>query len=215
MNFRYPVFLDLTNKKCLVIGEGPEVLAKIRALVDAAAHLVYINPTAVPAIVEMASASIIEWRARRFEPHDLAGCFLVITDQADNSEVFRLAEQQNILCNAVDDPKHCRFSFGSVYRRGDLTIAISTNGWAPALAVRLREQFERQLGPEYGELLALLREVRPQIQSRISDPSARRDLWYRILDSDVLEKLRAGQRDAAMQTIRNMIEQFVQQHFAF
>lgn len=206
MNFSYPIFLDLTGKRCLVIGEGPEMLAKIRSLVDARAHVFYVNPAAEPAIAEMASALLIRWEARRFEPHDLAGCFLVITSQKDNSEVFRMAEEQNILCNAVDDPKHCRFSFGSIHRRGDLTVAISTNGCAPALAVRLRERLEAQIGAEYGEFLVLLKEIRPEIASRVRDFSARRKLWYRIIDSDVLEKLRAGQRDTATQLLRRMIE---------
>ncbi len=207
MDFRYPIFLDLAGKRCVVIGEGSEMLAKIRGLVDARAHVLYVNPTAEPAIAAMAATSSITWARRRFEPQDLAGCFLAITSQDDNSEVFRLAEEQNVLCNAVDDPKHCRFSFGSIHRDGDLTIAISTNGWAPALAVRLRQLLEREIGPEYGEMLAILRELRPEIASRVKDFTARRELWYRIVDSDALEKLRAGQREEAMRLIRSMIEE--------
>jgi siroheme synthase-like protein len=209
VNFRYPIFLDLIGKKCLVTGTGHDLAAKIRSLLDAGARVVYVNPSAEPAIADLASASLIDWQSRGFEAQDLAGCLLVITDQHDNSEVFRLAEQQNILCNAVDDPEHCRFAFGSVHRQGDLTIAVSTNGWAPALAVRLREQIEREIGPEYAALLAILKEIRPEITSRIADFDARRDLWYRIVDSDVLDVLRAGQLDSARQKIRNMIEHAV------
>ena len=206
MNFRYPIFLDLAGKQCLVTGEHAEMAAKIRALLDAGAHVVYVNPRAGPAIADLSHAGCIEWRAHTFQPEDLSDCFLVITGQDDNSEVFRLAEERNILCNAVDDPEHCRFSFGSVHRRGDLTVAISTNGWAPALAVRLRQQLEREIGPEYGDFLALLREVRAEINSRISDFATRRDLWYRIVDSDVLDKLRSGQREAAVRSIRQMMD---------
>jgi siroheme synthase-like protein len=110
-----------------------------------------------------------------------------------------------VLVNSVDDPEHCRFSFGSVHRQGDLTIAISTNGVAPALAVRLRERLAREIGPEYQEFLQMLREVRDEIGSRIADFSARRALWYRIIDSDILDKLRAGQRDEAERTLRSML----------
>jgi siroheme synthase-like protein len=206
VNFRYPIFLDLTGKKCLVTGEGHELAPKIRALLDAGARVLYVNPRAESSIADLASASLIDWQQRPFEPQDLTGCFLVITDQNDNSRVFRLAEEQNVLCNAVDDPEHCRFSYGSVHRQGDLAIAISTNGWAPALAVRVREQIEREIGPEYAALLAILKEVRPEINSLLADFSARRDLWYRIVDSDVLETLRAGQFDSAKQKVRDMIE---------
>lgn len=185
MNFRYPIFLDLTGKRCLVIGEGSETTAKIQALRDAGA--------------------IVAWRADDSALDEFANCFLMITNLPDNSKVFRFCEERNILCNSVDDPEHCRFIFGSVHREGDLTIAISTNGAAPALAVRLREQFEREIGPEYGDFLALLKEAREEIQSRIADFNARRDLWYRILDSNALELVRAGELEAARATIQQLI----------
>ena len=209
MNFRFPIFLDLTGKKCLVTGEGYEVGGKVKALVDASAMVVYVNPDAEISIRLLAEAGLIEWQARPFEPGDLAECFLVISDLEDNAEIFRLAEEQRVLCNAVDDPPHCRFSFGSVHRQGDLTIGISSNGWAPAVAVRIRQRLEREIGPEYGELLNLLKVLRPEIAARISDFSVRRNLWYRIVDSAVLETLSKGRRAAAAQMIRQMIEDAV------
>lgn len=209
VNFRYPIFLDLARKKCLVIGEGSEIAAKIRALVDASADVVYVNPQAEPAIQELWTATRIRWEPRDFIPEDLRGCFLVITDQNDNAEIFRLAEEQKVLCNSADDPAHCRFSFGSVHRQGDLTIAISTNGWAPALAVRLKQQLEREIGAEYAGLLDLLREIRPEITERIPDFAVRRQLWYRIVDSDVLVQLRRGHRSEAVSMVRRMIDEAI------
>lgn len=187
MNFRYPVFLDVSGKKCLIIGEGRELAAKAGALLDAGANVTRLNSGAL-------------------RPEHLDGCFLIITNQPDNAEVFRLAEERNILCNAVDDPARCRFSFGAVHRQGDLTIAISTNGQSPALAVRLKEQFQREIGPEYGDLLEVLTAVRAEIANRVPDFAARRELWYRLVDSDVLGLLRTGKRDAAVRVLREMIE---------
>jgi precorrin-2 dehydrogenase / sirohydrochlorin ferrochelatase len=209
LNFRYPIFLDLAGKKCLVTGEGYEVPQKLQALVDASANVVYVNPRADSTIEALFEAGLIRWEKRDFEPQDLDGCFLVITDREDNSDIFRLAEEQRILCNAVDDPPNCRFSFGSVHRQGDLTVAISTNGWAPAMAVRLREKLEREVGLEYGTFLELLKAVRPEITSRIAEFSARRELWYRIVDSDVLELLRNDQLKPATAKVRQMIEDAV------
>jgi precorrin-2 dehydrogenase / sirohydrochlorin ferrochelatase len=206
MNFRLPVFLDVTGKRCLVTGAGYEVAGKIKALIDAGAETLYINPSAVPEIDHWAAMDLLVWKRRAFEPADLDGCLLVITDHQDNSEIFRLAEERGILCNSVDDPEHCRFSFGSVYRQGDLNIAISTNGWAPALAVRLRQRLDREIGPEYGALLALLKDARPTITRRISDFARRRDLWYRIIDSSVLVKLREGHQQEAAEQVRELIE---------
>jgi precorrin-2 dehydrogenase / sirohydrochlorin ferrochelatase len=206
MNFRYPIFLDLSGKKCLVIGEGHEIAGKVRSLVDAAAKVTYVNPRAAPAIEALAAAGRISWARRGFEPPDLDGCFLAIADGKENAEIFRLAEERQVLMNAVDDPEHCRFSFGSVHRQGDLTISISTNGVAPALAVRLRERLEREIGPEYAELLRMLKEVRGEIGERLADFNARRALWYRIVDSDILDKLREGRRDEASRALRQMID---------
>jgi siroheme synthase-like protein len=209
LNFRFPIFLDLTGKKCLVVGEGYEVPQKVQALVDASASVVYVNPHADPKIEALFEAGLIRWERREFSPEDLADCFLVISDREDNAELFRLAEERRILCNSVDDPPNCRFSFGSLHRQGDLTIAISTNGWAPAVAVRLKEKLQREVGPEYGVLLGLLKSVRPEITSRIADFGARRDLWYRIVDSDVLLILREGQTERAAAKIRQMIDDTV------
>jgi siroheme synthase-like protein len=205
MNFRFPVFLDLSGKKCLVTGEGYEVASKVQALVDASASVSYINPQAEPAIEAMAASGLIHWEKRPFAPADLQGLFLVISDLEDNSEIFRLAEEQHVLCNSVDDPDHCRFSFGSIHRRGELTIAISTNGWAPAVSVRLKEKLQRDIGPEYSDFLDLLKSVRAQITAQITDFSKRRELWYRIVDSEVLSMLARGQKDAAVRLVQEMI----------
>jgi precorrin-2 dehydrogenase / sirohydrochlorin ferrochelatase len=209
VNFRFPVFLDLTGKNCLVTGEGYEIPSKVQALVDASAKVTYVNPRADERIADLARQGRIRWEARDFLPEDLADCFLVITDSDNNAEIFRMAEERNVLCNAVDDPQYCRFSFGSVHRQGDLTIAISTNGLAPALAVRLRQWLEREIGNEYAEFLRLLKELRPEITERIGDFESRRELWYRIVDSDALAKLRSGNVELAAARIRQFLEEAV------
>ena len=206
MNFRYPIFLDLTGKKCVVIGEGFEIAAKVRALLGAAAIVTYVNPSAEPGIKKMADEGSIHWERRKFIPADLDGCLLLITDLDDNSEIFKLAESRNVLCNAVDDPPYCRFSFGSIHRQGDLTIAISTNGRAPTVAVRLRQWLEREIGPEYADLLRLMKEARSGVNQQISDFNTRKDLWYRIVDSDVLQLLRDDKESEAVEKIQRLID---------
>jgi siroheme synthase-like protein len=207
MNFRYPIFLDLSGKKCLVVGEGHEVASKVQGLAEAGAKVVYANPRAEPAIAALAAAGRISWERRDFEERDLDECFLAITDSEDNPKIFELAEKRRVLVNAADDPEHCRFSFGSVHRQGDLTIAISTNGVAPALTVRLRERLEREIGPEYADLLQMLKEVRGEIGERVADFSTRRALWYRIIDSEILDDLRAGRHENAQRALRQMIKE--------
>lgn len=205
MNFRYPIFLDLTGKKCVVTGEGFEVAAKVRALAEASADVRYINPRAVPEIEALAAAGSVRWEVREFSPEDLDECFLVITCSPRNADIFRMAEARNVLCNAVDDPANCRYSYGSIHRSGDLTVGISTNGIAPAIAVRLKQKFQREIGPEYGELLEQLRRIRPEITSRITDFDKRKQLWYAIADSEALALMKGGQHEAALRLIRQLI----------
>jgi siroheme synthase-like protein len=209
MNFRYPVFLDVGGKKCLVTGEGYEVAFKVKNLVDCGAEVSYVNPRAEADIEALASGGLLNWEQREFAETDLDNCFLVISDLEDNSEIFRLAESRGILCNCVDDPEHCRFSFGSMHRQGDLTIAISTNGWAPAVAVRLKEWLQREVGPEYGEFLKMLKAVRPAITNRISDFGKRRELWYRIVDSNFPARIRAGESYAVEGEICKMVQETI------
>ncbi|HMF78002.1 MAG TPA: bifunctional precorrin-2 dehydrogenase/sirohydrochlorin ferrochelatase [Bryobacteraceae bacterium] len=206
MNFRYPIFLDLSGKKCLVTGEGYEVASKVKSLVEASAHVTYVSPRAEPAIEALAAAGLLHWETREFEPRDLDGCFLVVSDLEDNAAIFRMAEEQRILCNAVDDPECCRFSFGAVHRQGDLTIAISTNGYAPALAVRLKQRLQREVGPEFAEFVQMLKEARPLVTSRIADFGARRALWYRIVDSEILALLRDGNTEGAQALLYSLVD---------
>jgi siroheme synthase-like protein len=207
MNFRYPIFLDISGKRCLVTGEGFEIAAKTRKLIELGAQVTYVNPIAEPSIAILAAKGYIEWRQRDFEPADLDGCFLVITDHVDNARIFQLAEERNVLCNSVDDPEHCRFSFGSIVSRGDLTLAISTNGAAPALAVRLREQLQRDLGPEYEQFVSMLSDLRPEIARELPDFEARKELWYRMVDSGALDEIRQGRAEQARGLLRNLLSE--------
>ncbi|HXE14323.1 MAG TPA: bifunctional precorrin-2 dehydrogenase/sirohydrochlorin ferrochelatase [Bryobacteraceae bacterium] len=207
MNFRYPVFLDVAEKRCLVTGEGPEIPVKVRMLVERGAEVVYVHPTADSAIERLAREGRITWYAREFQAGDLDGCFLVISAGPYNSKIFKLAERRNVLCNAADDPDYCRFSFGSVVERGNLRIAVSTNGAAPALAVRLREKLEKDIGAEYGLFTEMLGELRAEIAATIPDFGKRRELWYRLVDSEALALIRQGRPEEARRLLRKLVDE--------
>jgi precorrin-2 dehydrogenase/sirohydrochlorin ferrochelatase len=207
MNFRYPIFVDVAGKRCLVAGAGHELPGKIHRLLEQGAIVFYVNPEAVPEIRALAAGGLIEWHRREVQPADVQDCFLVITDREDNSAIFEAAERNNILCNSVDDPEHCRFSFGSVLSRGDLKIAVSTNGIAPALAVRLRERLEREIGDEYALFVQLLGEVRTEIATSIPVFERRKALWYDLVDSDALQLIGDGRYADAQHLIRTLVEE--------
>lgn len=148
----FPIFLKLEGKRCLVVGAGSVAEGKIRGLIDAGAAVEVVAPEAVWQIQKWSWEGVVGWKARTFQPADLDQAAMVIAATSVpevNAEVFREARVRNVLCNSVDDPQNCDFYYPAVVNRGDLQIAISTNGRSPALAQRLRRELETQFGPEY------------------------------------------------------------------
>jgi precorrin-2 dehydrogenase/sirohydrochlorin ferrochelatase len=147
-----PIFVKLRDRLVIVVGGGVIAEGKIEGLFAAEARVRVVSPEVTPRIREWIAQKHVEWRAKAFEPGHLDDAFLVIAATSApgvNEDVFREADSRGILCNAVDDIEHCHFYYGSVVQRGDLQIAISTNGKSPALAQRLRLQLEKQFGSEY------------------------------------------------------------------
>src|SRR5271168_927129 len=152
----FPMFLKLTGRTVLVVGGGEIATEKITSLLHTDAVIRVVAPHANTKVISWAQEGKITWLHRTFDPADLHGVFLAIAATAlkdVNHLVFREAQQRNILCNVVDDPPQCDFYFPAVVRRGDLQIAISTNGKSPSLAQRLRQRLEQQFPPEYAQTL--------------------------------------------------------------
>lgn len=161
-----PIFMRLEGRPALLVGAGNVALEKIGSLLTTGLRLRVVAPVARAEVQALAAEGKLEWVQRGFVPADLDGMLLVIaaTDLAAvNAAVYRAALERNVACNSVDDIPNCDFYFGSVVRRGDLQIAISTAGESPALAQRLRREIDEQLpqdmGPWLAELGALRREV--------------------------------------------------------
>lgn len=208
----YPIYLDLRGRRCVVIGGGTIAEGKVKGLLEAEARVTVVSPQLTSQLQKLASRGLIAHVARRYQPGDLAGAFLAISatdDRAVNEQVWQEATERNItsaglsagLVNVVDDPPHCTFIAPSIVRRGDLTIAISTSGKAPALAVRLRQQLERTIGHEHARFLELVGALRAPLAARYPDFQQRKALWYRLVDSDVLDLLRQGDEHAARRRI--------------
>ena len=213
MSRYYPVLLDVGGRPCLVIGGGEVAEAKARGLLACGARVTLIAPAVTSGLRNLAAAGRIHWVQRDYRPGDLEGFMLAIaaTDSpAVNRRVWQEAEERRIWLNAVDDPDHCSFILPAVHRQGDLVLAVSTGGKSPALAARLRDRLAARLGPEYARWLELLGRLRPEVTRRVPDPDARKALWYRIVDSDALDRLRAGDAAGALATVRALIEGWAQ-----
>lgn len=203
----YPVYLNLEGRRAVVVGPVDETLTralaeaeeKTEALLDAGAEVTFIGPLLPDGLREHVDAGRLTHLARPFRHGDLARAFLALsaTDApAINEKVWNEANARNIIVNSVDDVPHCSFILPSIVRQGDLTVAISTAGNAPALSVRLRQRLERELGEEYGRFLALAGSIREPLAEKYPAFNERKERWYRLVDSDVLKLLRQGDEDS-------------------
>jgi len=187
----FPAFLKLANRRVFVVGGGSIAAQKIPGLLDAGAQVHVISPKLSPELIEWVRYRKISWSQKEFAPDDLNGAFLVIaaTSLRDlNSQVYREADRRNILCNAVDDIDHCHFYYGSIVQRGDLQIAISTNGKSPALAQRLRKELEQQFGPEYAAWLDSLGATRETLRAQSHDPELTKRQLHNLASKPMFER---------------------------
>jgi precorrin-2 dehydrogenase / sirohydrochlorin ferrochelatase len=201
MPFRYPVALEVSGRRCVVTGGGREAERKARALLEAEADVVVIAPRVSDGLSDLIRRGELTHIPRRYRRGDLAGAFLVIaadSDRATRAAVFAEAEAERVLCNAVDDVEHCHFAVPSIVRRGELLLAISTGGRAPALAKRLRRRLGAQFGWQWEALVDVLGEVRAETRpQRTSDFATWAACWNDVLDreNELLELLEEGRID--------------------
>jgi precorrin-2 dehydrogenase/sirohydrochlorin ferrochelatase len=204
-HFAYPIVLNLSGRRALVVGGGEVALRKARALADAGAEVRVVAPKLVAGFTEDGR---FECLAARYEKRHLEGALVAVAatdDEAVNRQVARDARAAGVLVNVVDRPELCDFIVPAQVRRGDLVVAVSTGGAAPSLARRLRERLEKEFGPEYATYLAVLREVREDLKRRNLAPEVRRRLFERLTEDDLLAAARQG-TDALRRIIREVIE---------
>ena len=187
----YPLFLNLRDRTCVVIGGGEMAEGKTRELLDAGAQIRLIAPEVTNQISAWADSGRLQWEARTYQSGDVRDAFLVVSivDAETNARVFAEAEKQHSLCNSIDDVPHCNCYASAVVRRGPLQIAISTAGNSPALAQRLQGEFDEQFGEEYGPWVQRLGETR-RLLFKI-DGSTRRRILHKQATAAAFERFRA------------------------
>lgn len=193
----YPVHLDIKNRNCLVVGGGVVGTRKVITLLKCGARVTVVSPAPTAQLKKMAVEGSISIRERAYQSADLKDMFLVIgatDDEKLNGQISQDAGQTGTLCNIADRPEACNFILPSVVRRGDLVITISTSGQSPALAKRLRRKLEEQFGEEYSDFLLLMGAIRKKLLSQAHEPEAHKALFNQLIDSELIEMLRADQK---------------------
>lgn len=196
----YPVQLDIRGRACLVVGGGTVGARKAETLAACGGRVTVVSPAATAALRQMAAAGRVSLALRDYGEADLEGMFLVIgatDDEALNRRISADAEARRILCNIADRPEICNFILPAILRRGDLVITFSTSGQSPAFAKKLRQRLEAQFGEEYGVFLEVMGAVRRRLIARQQTPEAHKHLFEALIESNLLELIRAGRRDEA------------------
>jgi uroporphyrin-III C-methyltransferase/precorrin-2 dehydrogenase/sirohydrochlorin ferrochelatase len=201
-----PIFLNIKNRPCLVVGGGEVAVRKAAVLLQAGAKLRIVSPQLVETF-ELPQGS--EYLVERFQPAHLDGMTLVIAatdDAAVNEQVSREAKQRNLPVNVVDNPELCSFIMPAILDRSPLVVAFSTGGASPVLARMMRGKLEALIPQAYGRLAAFAERFRDTIKQRIESPAQRRIFWEDMLDGVVAEKVFAGDEQAAETILLNKLD---------
>src|SRR6266581_6239913 len=199
----FAAFLDLLNKKVVVVGGGTIATSKVRALLPCRPQpLLVVAPRASAFIRRAADAGDLEWRQRDYAADDLAPATLAFgatNDRALNARVAGDARALGVPVLAIDDVPNCDFIAPALVRRGDVSIAISTGGRSPAMARRTRERLDSLLPAYWGDLLDVAAAAREQLGGTRSviEP----DRWQTALDGEV-ERLT---EDGALEDATNLL----------
>jgi precorrin-2 dehydrogenase/sirohydrochlorin ferrochelatase len=186
----YPVYLDLTGKKAIVIGGGTVAERKIRSLLKANAHVTVISPRLTKRLEREKLKGTFKHVCRSYKKGDLSRAFLVIaaTDsQSINEQVSRNAP---CLVNVVDKPDLCNFIVPSFVQRGHLQVAISTSGMSPALSRSIRKELEKNYGKEFSDYVALLKIIRKKALLTIKDKKKRTAFLKSVASEKIIKMLR-------------------------
>lgn len=199
----YPIFLNIRGKKCLVVGGGEVALRKVKALLEHGANVQVVSPVLCTELSQLAKDGAVQAHQRSYKAEDLQDALIAVvaTDNAKTNEgVAAEARRRGVLVNVVDDPQHSDFIVPSYFRRGDVTIAVSTSGRSPALARKIRSQLEKDFEPEYAQLALLAGEVRSELKRE--GVTVDSNAWQEVLDLDALSELL---RDGRNQEVKDVM----------
>ena len=202
MPAHYPVYLNLTGKKCLVFGGGPIAEDKIAKLQSTGAQVTIVSPTVTPNLQAWAHRGDFQWQPREYQAGDMEGAFLSIAatnDRQVNHEIFQEAERLGVLINVVDDPEQGTFIAPAVVRRGQVTLAISTGGASPALARKLREALTEDAVLEWADLARVLSLARKVVKKRGLTVDPQR--WQCCITTELLQLAQSGHEDQALSSL--------------
>ena len=177
----FPFYIDIENKKCVVVGGGTVALRKVEKLLPFNPDITVIAPKICDEILTLTEVKICQ---RKFEDSDIDNAFMVISatdDEKLNAYIFKLCNEKNILVNTVDDKQKCGFIFPALVKKKNITVGISTSGKSPLYARFIRENIESSVDDDCDEIVEILSRYRSLIKSKIHSEEKRKTAFKKIL----------------------------------
>nr|WP_321514684.1 bifunctional precorrin-2 dehydrogenase/sirohydrochlorin ferrochelatase [uncultured Pseudodesulfovibrio sp.] len=206
----YPIFLNLENKTCLVVGAGAVGRRKIQSLLDSGArHVTIVDACEAASELEsIIGKGEVDFQCRKFVDSDLDGKFLVIactSSEKVNQRISDLCAKRGILCNIADQPEKGSFIVPATVKRGDLTVAISTAGQSPALAKCICRDLQDSFGDEYASLITLMGRIRPLMLSLDQGTKHNTAVFRSLVNSNLLAAIKNKNLDAAREILKESL----------
>jgi precorrin-2 dehydrogenase/sirohydrochlorin ferrochelatase len=209
----YPAFIDLNEKKTVVIGGGAVAERKVRALLRTGAQVNVISPDITAGLLSLKDRGVIKHYKRHYRKGDLQGALIVIAATSSSTVNAKIADDAGHLVNVVDMPDKGNFIVPSRVKRGPLTIAISTEGASPALAKAIRKEIEGRYDRDFGLYLHFLETLRKKAMVKIRDRKKREKFLKSLASAEMLENLRKkGFKDLSKSITASFNRLYTQPH---
>jgi len=187
---KYPIYLELSGRRVVIIGAGTVAARKAQSLLDAGARLVIVAEHVNDMLTALCQGTNAKLIKSRYSKDYLVGAVLAIAATGNNQlnrRIYKDCQELEILCNVVDEPQLCDFFVPAVVKRGDLQIAIGTEGHSPAYAGHLRKKLEQTFTNKHGEFLAELETLRKHIIEHVPNAPDRKALLGQLVDDKSFE----------------------------
>jgi precorrin-2 dehydrogenase / sirohydrochlorin ferrochelatase len=198
----YPIFLDVSRRRCIVIGDGAVAERRVEGLLAAGAAVTVVSPAITGRLEKLAREGGVRYVARAYEAGDIEGfdlVFVATDDGGANDAVFSEARSRAVWINSADDPENCDFILPAVVRRGGLSVAISTGGASPATTRAIREELENYFTADYARLVQIAGEVRRELRENSIVVSPR--IWNEALTREFRRLLKKDQNGPAKELL--------------
>ncbi len=205
-----PIFINITNRLCIVIGGGDVATRKVSMLLKANAAITLVSPEICHELQTLVDDGKIQCIQSTYQKQQLDGACLVVAatdDESVNEAVSLDAKSLNIPVNVVDSPALCTFTMGSIIERSPVVIAVSSEGNAPVLARYIRTKIETMLPAGYGRIAGIAGEFRDKVKAKFTTTQARRRFWEDVLQGPLVERVLSGQERSARALLQGLIDQ--------